>query len=395
MNAKGQQLDEEKGVERLSGVGGGVQQRRLSGSRRLSGGNKAKPSVTNANDEFKEDDIPLSIWWKVTYLISFIMGIISLLLYFAVPHLSRGMSLLVLLFSLPSVAFASGDGYGWANDMVEKQYGAKRAIQVNVATGNGTELISALTAFAQGSPLLAYNIIFSGMIINGLLVPSFAVLSSIYRGQRKFVENSEEVSSQDDFLGLQGQQTLVVILIVFFLQKYLNTTPFTVANYLFYVWAFYSYLSKTWLNIMATDDEEINEPKTPLKIAAIYTVCTIWIVTLSYVGTGVVNASANDIGISSGFFSVLFALEGAIPELYKSIIECTEDGTYHTPRAVSSESNAQLAGFVLPVIAIIGSNGIMQLPQANIIVSPTTAAFYALSTVLCYFLDSRKKIEVS
>ena len=68
-----------------------------------------------------------------------------------------------------------------ANDMVAEQYGNKRAIQVNVATGNGTELLSAITAFANGEVFLANNIIFSAMIINGLFVPSLSVLMTLYR----------------------------------------------------------------------------------------------------------------------------------------------------------------------------------------------------------------------
>lgn len=351
----------------------------------------------NKDNEEEEKQVEgLSIFWKVVYILSFFMGIIALVLFYGFPRMwegNDGIALLILFLTIPGVVFASADGFGWANDMVEEQYGHKRAIQVNVATGNGTELIAAITAYAQHDPYLANNIVFSAMIINGLFVPSLSVLTSMFIGGAMTVKNESVIPPHEDFLKLQVAQTLAVIIIFFFLDGYSFNSLSTI-NYLFYIWGIYSYCRKTYINILATQEEGLNGEKTPLKIMFIYAVCTVWIIILSLIGTGCVPQAARYVTVSPALFSIVFALEGAIPELYKSINECLETGEYDTPRAVSVESNAQLCGFVLPVSNIIGSNLILLRGQANIILDPPTAAFYAISTIICCLNSVLPQIEV-
>lgn len=364
-------------------------------SNRLRSNNETDVT-TDKNEGGGADDGPLSIWWKFTYLISFFMGMVALVLYHGCPTLwgnDDGMAFLILILTIPGVVFASADGFGWANDMVEEQYGHKRAIQVNVATGNGTELISAITAYAQHDPFLANNIVFSAMIINGLFVPSFSTLTAIFIGGNDTVKNEGDVAPHEDFLRLQATQTLAVMIIYFFLGS-CKFNSITTINYLFYAWGLYSYCRKTYINILATQDERYEGKKTPMKIAVIYSVCTTWIIVLSLIGTGCVPKAARYLNVNPALFSIVFALEGAIPELYKSINECLESGTYDTPRAVSVESNAQLCGFVLPVSNIIGSNFILGRGQANIVLDPSTAAFYAISTIICCLNSVLPQIEV-
>lgn len=83
-----------------------------------------------------------------------------------------------------------------------------------------------------------------------------------------------------------------------------------------------------------------------------------------------------------------------MPSRYKSIIECMEMGTFEVPRAVSTESNAQLCGFVLPFIAIVGSNAILGQSQANIKLDFLTCAFYCLSTFMCAYNSRMAVISV-
>lgn len=275
----------------------------------------------NEMREEKESSIVVAV---CKYGSSFVLGVVALILYFAVHKAnvdttSPGMGFLILVLTIPSTIFASADGYGYANDMVKEQYGGKRAIQVNVGTGNGTELITAIMAFAirPADPALAFNVVFSGMIINGLFVPSLSVLAALFIAKKGEVKNDEHPNPNEDYLQLQIFQTIGVGIIIFFMKSSEISYDFTATNYIFYAWALYSYLMKVYVNVMeCEDDENFTATKTPWTISAYYLVFTFWIVIMQYIGTTCVPLAAEFVGITQGFFSVIFALEGAIPELW-------------------------------------------------------------------------------